>query len=47
MFGQGVCSESRNGIAADISRKVSRFNTVFLRGITSSPSEVKIHDLPL
>jgi len=47
LFGQGVCSESKNDIAADISRKVNRSNTVFLHGNTSSPTEVKNHDLPL
>jgi len=30
LFGQGICSESRNGIAVDISRIVNRSNTVFL-----------------
>jgi len=43
LFGQGVCSDSRNGIKAEISRS----NTVFLCGNTSSPTEVKNHDLPL
>jgi len=47
LFGQGVCSEFRNGTAADISRKASRSNTVFLCGNTSSPTEVKNHDLAL
>jgi len=47
LFGQGVCSESRNGIAVDISKKVNRSNMVFLRGNTPSPTEVKNHDLPL
>jgi len=32
LFGQGICIESKNGVAADISRKVNRSNTVFLRG---------------
>jgi len=47
LFGQGVCSDSRNGIAADISRKTNRSNTVFLQGNTSSPTKVKNHDLPM
>ena len=47
LFGQGVCNDSRTGISANISRKVNRSNTVFLRGNTSSPTEVKNHDLLL
>jgi len=47
LFGQNVCSESRNGIAADISRKVNRSNMVFLRRNIFSPNEVKNHDLPV
>jgi len=47
LFHQGICSESRNGIATDISRKVTRSNAVFLHGKHYYPTEVKNHDLTL
>ena len=41
LFGQGVCSESRNGVAADVSRKVNRSTRYFYMENTSSPTAVK------